>query len=61
MSKLKLRPWRVQVVAGSTVIHSIDCTSERSAERVDLGMQRNLDHERFATFIAKPVYRRQPS
>lgn len=50
------KPWKVEIVDMKTneVFHVIQCTSERSAERVDAGANINLDHERFFTRIAGP-------
>lgn len=45
--------WRVEVVEFATeaVVKSIDCASERSADKVDRGVNINLNHERFFTRV----------
>lgn len=47
--------YRVEIISYETgeVVESIKCESERKAERVDSGLNINLNHEEFYTVIVK--------
>jgi hypothetical protein len=48
--------WRIEVCehGTDTVIHTVECRSEKSAERAEDGMQHNLNHEKYYTRTKKP-------
>ena len=50
------KPWRVEVVEDDTqeVVKTIECHTEREAQRVERGLLINLNHERFHTNIVPP-------
>lgn len=45
--------WFVEIIEYKTdsVVHRIECASERLAEKCDAGANRNLDHANFYTRI----------
>ena len=50
------KPWRVEVIEDDTqeVVKTIECHTEREAQRVERGLLINLNHERFHTNIVSP-------
>ena len=48
--------WRVVIIEYATdkVEKTIECINDRSADKVDAGLQINLNHEKFYTLIKKP-------
>ena len=48
-------PWEVQVIdENGDVIHTVDVDGgERKAEKVEDGMNRNLNHEKYHTLIVE--------
>lgn len=51
------KKWKVEVVAyeNDEVVKTIPCDDERSAERVERGVEINMDHERFFTRVVGPA------
>lgn len=49
-------PYEVQIIAynGEDVIESIPCASLHIAEKVERGVQINLDHDEYFTHIVQP-------
>lgn len=54
MAKRENADYRVEVVedATGTVVKTIECATQRQAERVEGGLSINLNHERYSTRIA---------
>lgn len=54
---MKKQGWVVQVVEDATgeVIKQLPARDQRDAEKIERGIEINLDHEKYTCFVVEPV------